>query len=109
QGDRLIVAINSDASVRELKGPGRPIYSALDRRNMLQALGCVDEVVIFDDELSLLDIIRRLRPDVLVKGGEYVGTKVPGAEYARHVWFAPMKPGYSTTGLIERIRRAGSA
>jgi D-beta-D-heptose 7-phosphate kinase/D-beta-D-heptose 1-phosphate adenosyltransferase len=104
-GDRLVVAINSDASVRALKGLGRPLFTALDRRRMLLALRCVDEVRLFDTEEHLLQLITKLRPAVLVKGGQYCGARMPGSEFAGKVSFAPMVPGFSTTNLIERIRR----
>lgn len=102
-GDVLIVGLNSDNSVRCLKGDLRPVVNQDDRAKMLSAFDFVDAVVIFD-EPSPANLIKAMRPDVLVKGQEYVETQVPGADLvARHggrVVFVPMLPGFSTTGLM---------
>lgn len=107
QGDVLIVAINGDASVRRLKGPERPIYPALERAEILLALKWVDAVTIFDDDTPL-ETIRRVRPDVLVKGAEYGTGAIVGEEHVVNaggrVWRYPMREGYSTSDIVEKIR-----
>ncbi|HVA45468.1 MAG TPA: adenylyltransferase/cytidyltransferase family protein [Pirellulales bacterium] len=102
-GDVLIVAVNSDESARRLKGAGRPATGAALRAASLAALGCVDCVVVFGDDTPA-ELIRAIRPDVLVKGAEYRGTPVPGSEFAGHVAFAPMVPGVSTTEILKQGR-----
>ncbi|GGL03723.1 bifunctional protein HldE [Sphaerisporangium melleum] len=102
-GDALIVCVNSDASVRRLKGPGRPVVAEPDRVEILRALGCVDAVVVFEQDTPCL-LIDHLRPDVWVKGGDYTGQELPEAEAVRRaggeVVVLPSVPGHSTTGLI---------
>ena len=88
QGDCLLVALNSDRSVREIKGPGRPIIDAAGRADMLAALGCVDYVVIFDDA-SVPGLVEQVLPDVLVKADQYAPTEVVGHEAV----LAPGRPG----------------
>lgn len=104
-GDRLIVAINSDASVGCLKGPTRPIVSQTERARVLAALAAVDAVVIFD-ELTPLEVILAVRPDVIVKGGDYQADAVVGATEVRswggEVKIVPLVEGFSTTRLIEK-------
>ena len=101
-GDVLIVAINSDASVRRLKGEGRPATSANLRAASIASLACVDCVAVFDDDTPT-DLIRQVKPDVLVKGAEYRGAALPGAEFAGRVEFAPMLPGVSTTHILNQM------
>lgn len=107
-GDCLLVAINSDRSVREIKGPGRPVIDEMGRAEMLAALTCVDYVVIFD-EASVASLVERVGPDVLVKADQYSVQQVVGHESVlRHggqVVSVPTKPHYSTTSLIEKIRQ----
>jgi D-beta-D-heptose 7-phosphate kinase/D-beta-D-heptose 1-phosphate adenosyltransferase len=107
QGDCLVVGLNSDRSARELKGPGHPIIDQQGRAEMLAALSCVDYVVIFDDA-SVAGLVERLLPDVLVKAAQYSVEQVVGHQIvARHggrVVPVPMKPAYSTSALIEKIR-----
>jgi len=104
-GDRLIVAINSDASVSSLKGPNRPIVSQVERARVLAALAAVDAVVIFD-EPTPLEVIVAVEPDVLVKGGDYKADSVVGANEIRswggEVRIVPLVEGFSTTRLIEK-------
>lgn len=102
QAGRVIVGINSDASVARLKGPDRPIRSAPLRVASIYLLNLVDHVVVFEDEPT--ELIASLRPDVLVKGAEYFGRVISGAEFAGEVVFAPMMPGVSTTAIIEQSR-----
>ena len=110
-GDALVVGINSDASVRELKGPGRPVIPALERAEILASLECVDAIVIFD-ELTPREIISALLPDVLVKGGDWPGDQIIGREEVEaaggKVVSIPVVPGYSTTAILEKMRAAGS-
>jgi D-beta-D-heptose 7-phosphate kinase / D-beta-D-heptose 1-phosphate adenosyltransferase len=106
-GDALVVLINSDESVRALKGPGRPVVSESDRARVLSALGCVDGVAIFDDD-SPAPSLERLRPDIWVKGGDYTGLPLPEADVVtRHggeVVLLPTVPGYSSSKLIAAAR-----
>jgi D-sedoheptulose 7-phosphate isomerase len=108
-GDRLIVGLNSDRSVRALKGPSRPFMPEAERAAMLRALRCVDEVIVFD-ELTPARLIDQLQPDVLVKGGDWPIEQIVGADTVRRrggrVLSLPLKPGYSTTALAERIQAA---
>lgn len=108
-GDALVVAINSDASVRELKGDGRPIVNERERAEMLAALSAVDYVTIFDD-LSPRRLIAELLPDVLVKGGDYSPAEIHGREEVEaaggRVLSLPFVEGASTSNIIERIRRS---
>jgi D-beta-D-heptose 7-phosphate kinase/D-beta-D-heptose 1-phosphate adenosyltransferase len=106
-GDCLVVAVNSDHSVRALKGLGRPLVDESGRAEMLAALGCVDYVVLFD-ETSVAHLVARVRPDVLVKGAQYSVEEVVGHDivrsYGGQVVPVPMRPGYSTSDLIAKIR-----
>lgn len=105
-GQRLIVGLNSDGSVRMIKGHGRPLIPQDDRAAMLRALRCVDEVVIFE-EATPARVIQELQPDVLVKGGDWQVEQIIGADVvlARggRVVSLPLKPGYSTSELIQSI------
>jgi rfaE bifunctional protein nucleotidyltransferase chain/domain len=107
-GDALVVGLNSDASVRRLKGPSRPIVTEGDRTVMLSALEPVDAVVIFDDDTPVR-LMRKIKPAVYVKGGDYRIEDLPEAEIAAEIGaeveILPFKPGYSTTALIERIKK----
>ncbi|MBV9641817.1 MAG: bifunctional heptose 7-phosphate kinase/heptose 1-phosphate adenyltransferase [Mycobacteriaceae bacterium] len=106
-GDALVVLINSDASVRALKGPGRPVVPAADRARVLAALACVDGVGVFDED-SPAAALERLRPDIWVKGGDYTGVELPEAAVVRRhggeVVLLPIVPGYSSSKLIAAAR-----
>ena len=106
-GDALIVGLNSDASVRQLKGAGRPVLPEQERAEILAALECVDAVVIFD-ALTPREVIARLLPDVLVKGGDWPGDQIVGREEVEaaggRVVSIPLVPGYSTTAILRKIR-----
>lgn len=106
-GDALVVAINSDRAVRELKGAGRPIMNEVERAEMLAALRAVDYVTVFDD-LSPRSLIARLLPDVLVKGGDYNLDEIHGREEVEaaggRVMSLPFVEGSSTSSIIERIK-----
>ncbi len=106
-GDALVVAINSDASAREIKGAGRPLTNQNDRAEILAALECVDYVTLFD-ELSPRALIAELLPDVLVKGGDYTLDQIHGREEVEaaggRVVSLPFVEGFSTTDIIQRIQ-----
>jgi rfaE bifunctional protein nucleotidyltransferase chain/domain len=106
-GDALVVGVNSDESVRRLKGPERPVRSAPGRCYVLAALAMVDAVVVFE-EATPLELILELRPNVLVKGGDYSESSIVGARDVRSwggtVAIIPLTPGHSTTSTIERLR-----
>ena len=106
-GGRLVVGLNSDASVRRLKGPGRPVRSEAERAYVLAAFEMVDCVVVFDQDTPL-ELISRLRPDVLVKGGDYSEATIVGAPAVRgwggDVRVIPLTPGQSTTSIIQTLR-----
>jgi D-beta-D-heptose 7-phosphate kinase/D-beta-D-heptose 1-phosphate adenosyltransferase len=107
-GDALVVAINSDRTVRELKGPDRPLFDQAERAEILAALRPVDYVVVFDD-VSPRSLIRELLPDVLVKGGDYQLDEIHGREEVEaaggEVISLPFVSGASTTSLIERMKK----
>jgi D-beta-D-heptose 7-phosphate kinase / D-beta-D-heptose 1-phosphate adenosyltransferase len=111
QGDRLIIAINSDDSVKRLKGPSRPMVGQRERARVLAALSASDAIVIFD-ESTPLELIQTIRPDVLVKGGDYADEVVVGAKEVRswggRLFLVPLVEGFSTTKLIAMATRAGS-
>jgi D-beta-D-heptose 7-phosphate kinase/D-beta-D-heptose 1-phosphate adenosyltransferase len=106
-GDALVVGVNSDDSVRRLKGPERPVRNVAERCYVLAALAMVDAVVVFDQDTPL-ELIIELRPDVLVKGGDYSESSIVGASDVRAwggtVAIIPLTPGHSTTSTIERLR-----
>jgi len=109
-GAALVVAVNSDASARQLgKGPDRPLNIEMDRALVVAALQAVDHVVLFD-EATPCEMIERIRPDVYVKGGDYDVDRLRETELVRS-WGGravaiPFVDGYSTTGLVERIRKS---
>lgn len=111
-GDALVIALNSDASVRQLKGPSRPVQDEVQRAYALGALECIDGVVIFR-EPRLTAEIRALRPDVYCKAGDYTLEKLNPEErgalegVGAEIRFLPFLPGFSTTTLIARIKAAG--
>jgi D-beta-D-heptose 7-phosphate kinase/D-beta-D-heptose 1-phosphate adenosyltransferase len=106
-GDHLVVGLNSDASVRRLKGPERPVRSEAERAYVLAAFEMVDCVVVFEQDTPL-ELIRLLRPDVLVKGGDYHEGTIVGAPDVRSwggdVRVIPLTPGQSTTNIIRTLR-----
>jgi rfaE bifunctional protein nucleotidyltransferase chain/domain len=106
-GDALLVAVNSDRSVRALKGEGRPVMSAAERAEMLAALSAVDFVTVFDED-SPRGLIAQLLPDVLAKGGDYALDEIHGREEVERaggrVLALPFVEGASTTGIIERVK-----
>jgi rfaE bifunctional protein nucleotidyltransferase chain/domain len=106
-GDHLIVALNSDASVRRLKGPARPVRSEAERAYVVAALEAVDAVTVFEQDTPL-EVVLALRPDVLVKGGDYSLDTIVGRKevesWGGRVQVVPLTPGQSTTRIIEALR-----
>lgn len=108
--DRLLVLVNSDASIRQVKGPHRPIVCQDDRVYMLGALECVDAVFMFTSK-HCTDLFERIKPDVYIKGGDYTEETLVREEYLLlksigvEFVFIPFVPGLSTTGMIERIQK----
>lgn len=103
-GTKLIVGLNSDASVKRLKGEERPINNERARAKMLAALQCVDAVVLFTEDTPE-NLICKVMPDVLVKGGDYKIEDIVGRQYAKKVTTIPITEGFSTTGIIEKLRK----
>lgn len=108
-GDALIVGVNSDRSARALKGPGRPIVTAHERAEVLGAFACVDAVVVFDED-SPHQIISKIQPDILVKGSDWGADRIVGRDIVEarggRVVRVPLAEGYSTSGIIERTKKA---
>jgi len=109
EGDALIVAVNSDRSVRANKGPDRPITPEHERAEILAALACVDAAVIFDDETPD-QIIKLVQPDVLVKGADWAADAIVGRDTVEarggRVVRIPIEQGWSTTDIVERIKQS---
>jgi rfaE bifunctional protein nucleotidyltransferase chain/domain len=109
-GDALIVGLNGDASVGRNKGPGKPITPQAERAELLLALAAVDAVVIFDEDTPA-EIIAALQPDVLVKGADWAADRIVGRDTVEarngRVVRVPLEEGYSTSSIVERIRRRG--
>jgi len=107
RGDSLVVGVNSDPSVKRLKGPDRPIRSEGERVYVLASLEAVDAVTVFDQDTPL-ELVQLLQPDVIVKGGDYSPDSVVGAREVRQrggeVVIIPLTPGHSTTSTIDRLR-----
>jgi rfaE bifunctional protein nucleotidyltransferase chain/domain len=105
-GNALVVAVNSDASARRLKGAGRPFNDELDRAELIAALKCVSYVTIFDEDTPY-ELIKMLEPDVLVKGGDWPVDEIVGADVVKaaggEVYSLPYAEGYSTSALVEKI------
>ena len=106
-GDALVVGVNSDASVKRLKGPDRPIRNEAERSYVVAALESVDAVVLFEQDTPL-ELNRHLRPNVLVKGGDYTRERIVGADdvaaWGGRIEVIPLTPGQSTTAIIARLR-----
>ena len=112
EGDALIVAVNSDASVRANKGPGRPINPEAERAEVLRALACVDAVVIFDEETPEA-VIRAIQPDVLVKGADWAKDAIVGRDTVEgrggRVLRIAIEPGWSSSAIIQKIQNGRRA
>jgi D-beta-D-heptose 7-phosphate kinase/D-beta-D-heptose 1-phosphate adenosyltransferase len=111
-GDRLVVGLNTDASVRRLKGASRPIVGEADRAAVLGALSCVDLVILFDDDTPQR-LIEAVRPHVLVKGGDYALADIVGREFVEasggRVATVPLRAGLSTSEIVKRIQEGRGA
>jgi len=106
-GDILVIGLNSDESVKRLKGDKRPIQNVKERKNALIATGYVDKVYTFERDTPL-DLILKIKPDIIVKGGDYVAEDVVGysevINWGGKVKIVPITPGFSTTSIIEKMR-----
>ncbi len=106
QGDILIVGLNSDASIKKIKGPKRPITSQVTRSKLLANMIGVDYVVIFD-EATPYNLIKKIKPDVLVKGGDWKQNEIVGNELVKKVYRVKLCLGHSTTNIINKIKKSG--
>ena len=104
-GDILVVGINSDASVKRLKGPKRPLVGESDRALVLSALEAVDYVTVFSEDTPY-ELLEKLQPDILVKGGDYALEKIVGRNLVKKVVRIPLVKGRSTSNLIEKVLKA---
>jgi len=102
KGDILVLGLNSDSSIRRLKGPSRPVNKQADRALVVAALGAVDAVCLFSQDTPL-ELIKIIKPDVLVKGADYKNKEVVGSQFAGKVVLFPLLKGRSTTNLINKI------
>jgi D-beta-D-heptose 7-phosphate kinase/D-beta-D-heptose 1-phosphate adenosyltransferase len=100
-GDKVIVGLNSDDSIKKIKGDKRPINNEKDRKAILESIKFVDEVIIFS-EITPIEVIKSIKPDIIVKGGDYTPDKVVGNEICKVIIF-PYQQGKSTTEIIDRI------
>ncbi|OQA91060.1 MAG: Bifunctional protein HldE [Elusimicrobia bacterium ADurb.Bin231] len=103
-GDVLIVGLNSDSSIKRIKGSERPVVPEKDRAAILSSISFVDYVVVFSS-LTPYELIKNIKPDVLVKGSDWKNGKIIGAEFSGRVVRIPLVSGRSTTGLIEKIKK----
>ena len=103
QGDLLILGLNTDVSIKRLKGPSRPINKEKDRAIVVSALEAVDGVVLFKEDTPL-NLIKIIKPDILVKGADYTKENVVGREYAGKVVLCPLVKGKSTTNIIKKAK-----
>jgi rfaE bifunctional protein nucleotidyltransferase chain/domain len=108
-GDKLVVGLNSDSSIKKIKGPGRPVLDESARSRILASLSFVDAVILFSEETPL-DLIRALKPDILVKGNDYVAENIVGAEFVKSyggsIKTIDLIQGYSTSGIINKIKKS---
>ncbi len=104
RGDILIVGLNSDRSVREIKGEGRPILDERSRATVLSSINYVDYVVIFDEKTPY-SLIKAIKPDILLKGKDWKEDEIVGRDIAGEIARVDIVPGYSTTEILEKIRK----
>jgi len=102
-GDYLLVAIDSDTRVKQLKGQSRPINNQEDRKLMLESLRYIDEVLVFESPEALANVVNFYSPDLMIVGSEYRDKKVIGSEHAKEIYFFEKINGYSTTRTIQNI------
>jgi len=103
QGDILYVAIDSDARVKQLKGPTRPIHNQEDRKFLLENLKAVDRVLLFNTDEELTDLVKIIEPDIMIVGSDYKNKRVIGSEHAKELKFFDRIDEYSTTKIIQSI------
>jgi D-beta-D-heptose 7-phosphate kinase/D-beta-D-heptose 1-phosphate adenosyltransferase len=103
KGDVVVVGLNSDESIRRLKGPSRPINAVQTRTDILDAIKYIDHIIVFDDDTPVA-LLQELRPDYLVKGGDYAVESILGSEYAKETMICNFVDGYSSTGIINKIK-----
>lgn len=103
QGDYLVVGLDCDARVKELKGPGRPIHTQLERMHLLMNIRAVDEVVTFLSDDGLEDLVCRVSPDIMIVGSDWKGKHIIGSEYAKELRFYDRLPNFSSTNIIQSI------
>lgn len=103
KGDKLVVGVNSDASVSRLKGPKRPVVPLNERMEMLAALETVDYVISFDED-SPHELVKQIAPDVLIKGADWAHRPIAGSEFVKEVCFVPLVEDRLTTNIIEKIK-----
>ena len=102
-GDYLLVAIDTDRRIKELKGDNRPIYKESDRKYMIESLKAVNEVVLFDSDEELAHIVKEYQPDVMVKGDDHKNSVIQGIEYIKTLTFFERRQDYATTKTIQDI------
>jgi len=102
-GTKLIVAIDSDEKVKQMKGDSRPVNSQDDRKFILEAIRHIDEVIIFNSKDELRELVKMTKPDIMMVGSDYKGKEVVGSDYAKEVRFFNKVGGYSTSKIIESI------
>ncbi len=105
KGDVLIVGVNSDSSVKRIKPKGRPILNEKARIKILEAIEVIDFVIVFKEKTPY-NLIKTIKPDVLVKGGDWGRNKIIGSDLVKRVYRVKLCPGYSTTNIIKRIKRS---
>jgi rfaE bifunctional protein nucleotidyltransferase chain/domain len=106
-GEVLYVGIDSDERVKELKGPTRPIHNQEDRKFLLENLKAVDRVLIFNTEEELIELVKIIKPDIMIVGSDYKNKRVIGSEHAKQLLFFDRIDGYSTTKIIQSIVNRG--
>lgn len=103
-GDKLVMAIDSDVRVAQMKGPRRPINNQKDRVFFLKSIRYVDEVKIFDTNQELEEIVKELNPDIMIVGSDWKDKFIVGSQYAKELKFFEKIPGYSSTDILEKIK-----
>tara|TARA_S200002703_G_scaffold154749_1_gene158070 strand:- start:450 stop:872 length:423 start_codon:yes stop_codon:yes gene_type:complete len=102
-GDHVIVAIDSDRRVREMKGPSRPIKSEYQRKTVLASIRYIDEVHVFDTKEKLEALVKKIKPDIMIVGSDWKDKEVVGSQYAKELRFFDRIENYSTTKIVEDI------
>lgn len=102
-GDHVVVAIDSDRRVQEMKGPSRPIKSEYQRKTVLASIRYIDEVHVFDTKEELEALVKKIKPDIMIVGSDWKGKEVVGSQYAKELRFFDRIEDYSTTKIVEDI------